>query len=312
MLSSFLFNFCLFSLICMFYLSTYKAGGASGYLALTTDAGVTWTGVSPFTSTVVIRYHSIRMRSSTEAYVAGSDGRIYATFNAGTTWTLLASTGVVLNSLDVFSETQGTAGAVAGSQLYTIVSGTVCLVNYQDNIFFHLVTTRFCCPFSQRQRVSRQDNRRDSPLLSPPDSPLPNPPVNRRDSRPVSPLVSPRPSRRDSLQLTLQANLPCSPQDGPRFSLRFSLRRDPAPSPPLSLPRSRLVHRHRNHPDSLRASLRANQCCIRQVVRQPSPPRCLLGSPRCSPRRFLRPNQLVHPPARLPRSPAPCPQRSPR
>jgi len=75
---------------------------------------------------VVIRYHSIRMRSSTDAYVAGSDGKIYATFNAGTTWTLLASTGVTLYSLDVFSETQGTAGAIAGSQVYTIVSGNFC------------------------------------------------------------------------------------------------------------------------------------------------------------------------------------------
>ena len=117
----------LISFMLKFNCPTLKAGGASGYLALTTDAGVTWTGVSPFASSVVIRYHSIRMRSSTEAYVAGSDGRIYATFNAGTTWTLLASTGVTLYSLDVFSETQGTAGAVAGSQVYTIVSGTICL-----------------------------------------------------------------------------------------------------------------------------------------------------------------------------------------
>lgn len=99
-------------------------------MAVTTDAGVTWTGVSPFASTVVIRFHSIRMRSATEAYVAGSDGTIYATFNAGSSWTLLASTGVTLYSLDVFSETQGTAGAIAGSQVYTIVSGKFRCIIY--------------------------------------------------------------------------------------------------------------------------------------------------------------------------------------
>jgi len=101
-----------------------QAGGSAGYLAITQDAGVTWTNVSPFGSTVIIRFHSIKMRSATEAYVAGSDGRIFHTTDAGSTWTLLASTGVTLYSLDIFSETQGVAGAIAGSQLYTIVSGT--------------------------------------------------------------------------------------------------------------------------------------------------------------------------------------------
>ena len=102
-----------------------QAGGSGGYLAITQDAGVTWTSVSPFGSTVVIRYHSIKMKSATEAYVAGSDGRIFHTTNAGSTWTLVANTGVMLYALDVFSETQGVAGATAGSQLYTIVSGNL-------------------------------------------------------------------------------------------------------------------------------------------------------------------------------------------
>jgi hypothetical protein len=101
-----------------------QAGGASGYLAITNDGGVTWTSVTPFASTVTIRFHSIKMISATEAYVAGSNGQIYHTLNAGTSWTLVAATGVTLYSIDVFSETQGTAGAIAGSQVYTIVSGT--------------------------------------------------------------------------------------------------------------------------------------------------------------------------------------------
>lgn len=79
--------------------------------------------MTPFASTVTIRFHSIKMVSSTEAYVAGSNGRIYHTLDGGSTWSLEASTGVILYSLDVFSETQGTAGAIAGSQVYTIVSG---------------------------------------------------------------------------------------------------------------------------------------------------------------------------------------------
>lgn len=100
-----------------------QAGGASGYLAITNDGGVTWTSVSPFASTVTIRFHSIRMLSATEAYVGGSDGKVYRTQNAGSTWSLEASTGVTLYSIDVYSLTQGTAGAIAGSQVYTIVSG---------------------------------------------------------------------------------------------------------------------------------------------------------------------------------------------
>lgn len=84
---------------------------------------MTWTNVSPFASTVTIRFHSIRMVSATEAYVAGSNGRIYRTQNAGSTWSLETSTGVTLYSIDVWSDTQGTAGAIAGSQVYTIVSG---------------------------------------------------------------------------------------------------------------------------------------------------------------------------------------------
>jgi photosystem II stability/assembly factor-like uncharacterized protein len=96
---------------------------------------VTWTNVSPFASTVTIRFHSIRMLSDTEAYVAGSDGKVYRTENAGSTWSLEASTGVTLYSIDVYSLTQGTAGAIAGSQVYTIVSGeefmlcTACTVS---------------------------------------------------------------------------------------------------------------------------------------------------------------------------------------
>lgn len=100
-----------------------QAGGASGYLAITHDGGVTWTNVTPFPSSVTIRFHSIKMLSDTEAYVAGSNGDIYHTLNAGSSWVKVAATGVTLYSLDVFSETQGTAGAIAGSQVYTIVSG---------------------------------------------------------------------------------------------------------------------------------------------------------------------------------------------
>lgn len=79
--------------------------------------------MTPFGPTVIIRFHSIKMLSATEAYVAGSDGAIYRTEDAGSSWTLVASVGVTIYSLDVYSETQGTAGAIAGSQVYTIVSG---------------------------------------------------------------------------------------------------------------------------------------------------------------------------------------------
>lgn len=83
--------------------------------------------MTPFATTVTIRFHSISMRSSSEAYVAGSNGHIFRTENGGSSWTLVAATGVTLYALDVFNEIQGTAGAIAGSQVYTIVSGNVAL-----------------------------------------------------------------------------------------------------------------------------------------------------------------------------------------
>lgn len=93
--------------------------------------------MTPFASTVTIRFHSIRMLSATEAYVAGSDGAIYHTENAGTTWIKMASLGVTIYSIDVFSETKGTAGAIAGSQVYTIVSGTHW--TYNAHVHVHII-----------------------------------------------------------------------------------------------------------------------------------------------------------------------------
>ena len=90
---------------------------------MTLNGGLSWTSVTPVASTVTIQFHAIRMLSATEAYVAGSDGHVYHTQNAGTSWSLQTSTGVTIYSLDVFSQTQGVAGAIAGSQVYTIVSG---------------------------------------------------------------------------------------------------------------------------------------------------------------------------------------------
>lgn len=99
------------------------AGGASSYVAKTSNGGATWSTLSVFSTSVTVRFHSISMLSDTEAYVAGADGSIFMTTNFGSSWTRIASTGALLYSLSVYDSTTAIAGAASGSGVYVMVPG---------------------------------------------------------------------------------------------------------------------------------------------------------------------------------------------
>lgn len=103
--------------------SIAMAGGSNGYLSITYDNGATWSSITPFSSSVTIRFHSVTMLNSTEAFVAGSNGEIWRTLDAGSNWQLEASTGDLLYSIGVWDTIIGVAGATSLSGVYTQVTG---------------------------------------------------------------------------------------------------------------------------------------------------------------------------------------------
>ena len=60
------------------------AVGAAGIVLKTGDGGVTWTAATPITSTPDVC--TVQMLDSNMAVVGTNDGKIYMTFNGGTTW----------------------------------------------------------------------------------------------------------------------------------------------------------------------------------------------------------------------------------
>lgn len=102
------------------------AGGSTSFIARTLDGGVTWANLTTFPNTAgVIRYQAISVLSTTIAFVAGSNGRIYQTLDQGSTWTIVARTGVELQSIAMLSTSYGVAGGAATRGIYAVVPGTL-------------------------------------------------------------------------------------------------------------------------------------------------------------------------------------------
>lgn len=165
------------------------AAGASGYIAKTSDGGVTWTTMTAFSNSNGAKFHDISMVSSTEAYVAASPddgiaslGVIYGTSDGGSTWTLLATTDLQLYSLAMFSSTYGMAGTSSGSVIYALVA---CKLSLFIAFIFHALILHQLLPVSHLNNhldsllVSRLGNQLRGLRLRRPDS--------QRDSRPLSP-----------------------------------------------------------------------------------------------------------------------------
>lgn len=97
------------------------AAGLNSYVARTTDGGATWTRMTVFSSSITIRYQSISVLGTQSAYVAGSNGQIYSTINGGSSWNLIASTGVTLMSLTMTDFTHGVAGGISSRGVFVLV-----------------------------------------------------------------------------------------------------------------------------------------------------------------------------------------------
>lgn len=103
-------------------------GGLDGFVARTNDYGATWTSISPFSSSYLIRYHSISFISVSDVYIAGyrdseQDGAIYSSSDGGTTWTLMDITDHQLLCIAMYNSEKGIAGSDGRTGIYSIVPG---------------------------------------------------------------------------------------------------------------------------------------------------------------------------------------------
>lgn len=104
------------------------AAGADGYLAKSSNGGNSWTAMTAFGAGYTAQYHSLSIVSATDAYVAAFDGStgsiiyVTTTLSGVSTWSALASTTQTLHSLGMFSSSFGTAGAIDGEGVISLVN----------------------------------------------------------------------------------------------------------------------------------------------------------------------------------------------
>jgi len=106
--------------------SVAMAAGASNYVAITYNNGLTWKTLNPFTvSGITCQFHTISFYNSFTGFVVGSTGTasyIMKTNDAGSTWVQEAAFNSIIYSLSVNGLISGVAGGVAGTGMYARLS----------------------------------------------------------------------------------------------------------------------------------------------------------------------------------------------
>jgi len=85
-----------------------------GYVILTTNAGVNWTNATGNMASLFIGLYSICGISASEAWIGASDGSVFHTTNAGTTWTLIPMPNPVTTFINVIHFFNQNSGFIIG------------------------------------------------------------------------------------------------------------------------------------------------------------------------------------------------------
>ena len=115
-----------------FNLTTGLVCGSSGWIARTTNAGLTWDSLA---SPVTAALYGIHFINSTTGYIGGASGTVLKSTNAGVTWTAL-TTGVTTTIYNIFAgDNFVLAPTTAGNVRYSTDAGATWATSYTGSSY---------------------------------------------------------------------------------------------------------------------------------------------------------------------------------